>query len=172
MFISKGRLLPETDLPIRVPSVELSLVSALLYLFCLGVWAVISEALHLSCKKRVNMSATICRCMSQYHQHGFLRPIHPQTLVSILALFIGQSFNCDETGYSGFFPPHPGQSEDVMSEANVKGGFIIGDSVPVSLQVFIILDRANEYTRPKLSVHKIWYKLDSRSQMRSRIWRT
>lgn len=35
-------------------------------------------------------------------------------------------------GYSGFHPPRPGQDEDVMSPANVKNGFIIGDPVPVS----------------------------------------
>lgn len=46
-------------------------------------------------------------------------------------------------GYSGFHPPRPGQDEDVMSQTNIKNGFIVGDSVPVcalpmSLTVIII----------------------------------
>lgn len=35
-------------------------------------------------------------------------------------------------GYAGFHPPRPGQDEDVMSQTNVKNGFVIGESVPVS----------------------------------------
>ena len=36
-------------------------------------------------------------------------------------------------GYSGFHPPHPGQDEDILSDANVKNGFVLGHPVSVSL---------------------------------------
>ncbi|TFK44503.1 hypothetical protein BDQ12DRAFT_21589 [Crucibulum laeve] len=34
-----------------------------------------------------------------------------------------------DLGYAGFHPPRPGQDEDVLSESNVKNGFILGHSV-------------------------------------------
>lgn len=34
-------------------------------------------------------------------------------------------------GYAGFHPPRP-QDEDVMSQTNVKNGFVVGESVPVN----------------------------------------
>lgn len=34
-------------------------------------------------------------------------------------------------GYLGFHPPYPGQDEDVLSEQNVKSGFVLGPYVQV-----------------------------------------
>ena len=36
-----------------------------------------------------------------------------------------------DAGYSGFYPPRPGQDEDVLSETAVKQGFILAPAVPV-----------------------------------------
>lgn len=35
------------------------------------------------------------------------------------------------TGYSGFFPPKPGQDEDVLSPERVKKGFLLSAEVSV-----------------------------------------
>ncbi|EGO25090.1 hypothetical protein SERLADRAFT_368519 [Serpula lacrymans var. lacrymans S7.9] len=34
-----------------------------------------------------------------------------------------------DVGYPGFYPPRPGQDEDILSEANVKNGFVLAASV-------------------------------------------
>lgn len=34
-------------------------------------------------------------------------------------------------GYVGFFPPRPDQEEEILTEGNLKNGFIVGAQVPV-----------------------------------------
>ncbi|KAF9484513.1 hypothetical protein BDN70DRAFT_872547 [Pholiota conissans] len=36
-----------------------------------------------------------------------------------------------DLGYAGFHPPRPGQAEDVLSDSNVKNGYILGQAVSV-----------------------------------------
>ncbi|KIK91304.1 hypothetical protein PAXRUDRAFT_830959 [Paxillus rubicundulus Ve08.2h10] len=48
-------------------------------------------------------------------------------------LWIPPSHKSADVGYPGFHPPHPGQDEDVLSESNVKTGFILGTYVQSEL---------------------------------------
>ncbi|CAA7259196.1 unnamed protein product [Cyclocybe aegerita] len=47
-----------------------------------------------------------------------------------------------DLGYPGFHPPRPGQDEDVLSETNIKNGFIL--SQPVSVETFSAQTMINE----------------------------
>jgi len=38
-------------------------------------------------------------------------------------------------GYPGFHPPRPGQEEDILSEVNVKNGFVLQHLIAVSLML-------------------------------------
>jgi hypothetical protein len=42
-------------------------------------------------------------------------------------------------GYPGFFPPKPGQDEDVLSETRVRTGFVLGHQVSVSCRINVFL---------------------------------
>lgn len=44
-------------------------------------------------------------------------------------------YSTDFAGYPGFHPPRPGQDEDVLTDANVKQGFQLGQQVIVSALV-------------------------------------
>lgn len=43
-------------------------------------------------------------------------------------------------GYVGFYPPRPDEDEEVLTEANVKNGLILGLSVPVSYACITLIE--------------------------------
>ncbi|KAH7905552.1 hypothetical protein BJ138DRAFT_1072652 [Hygrophoropsis aurantiaca] len=43
--------------------------------------------------------------------------------------WLPKSHKSADIGYPGFYPPRPGQDEDILSETHVKNGFVLGQSV-------------------------------------------
>ena len=76
--------------------------------------------------------STGCPCTNPVLLHGFPTSMNPQTLVRIIIWMVNKVVLTYREGYAGFHPPRP-QDEDVMSQTNVKNGFVIGESVPVSI---------------------------------------
>ncbi|RDB24995.1 Mediator of RNA polymerase II transcription subunit 12 [Hypsizygus marmoreus] len=58
-----------------------------------------------------------------------------------------------DLGYPGFFPPRAGQDEDVLSEANVKNGFVLGHQV--SAETFSAQSIINEDLRSDATISSL-----------------
>ncbi|KAK0226153.1 hypothetical protein IW262DRAFT_1457387 [Armillaria fumosa] len=43
--------------------------------------------------------------------------------------WLPKAHSAGELGYPGFYPPHSGQEEDILSESNIKNGFVLPPSV-------------------------------------------
>lgn len=86
--------------------------------------------------------------MSPTHRHGFHKLMDRQTWVSGLECLKSTSIpSVKFLGYPGFYPPRPGQEEDVMSQANIKRGLILGEPVPVSKVTHLVISECQYFIK-------------------------